>query len=70
MNDRVLDLTVDGEQWSNIKKVMPLSPGNSIYKESSLHFFSIAAPISKGGANFEELNLFLRHQDEFFGGKV
>ena len=28
-NDIVLDLVIDGEQWSNIKKVEHFSPGNS-----------------------------------------
>ena len=37
MNNRVLDLIVDGGKWLNIKKVIPLSPGDSICEESSLH---------------------------------
>ena len=35
MNDIISDLIVDGEQWSNIKKVVHLSPGDSILRESS-----------------------------------
>ena len=35
MNDIVLDLIVDGEQQSDISKVVHLSPGDSIFEESS-----------------------------------
>ena len=36
MNDKVLDLTVDGKKWSNMKKIVPLSPGDSTYILSNI----------------------------------
>ena len=36
MNNKVLDLTVDGEQWSNIKNIIPLSPGDSTLNLSKI----------------------------------
>jgi hypothetical protein len=39
MNDKVADLIVDGEQRSDIKQAVHLSPGDSIFKESSFQKF-------------------------------
>ena len=57
MNDRVLDLTVDGEQWSDIKKVVPLSPGDS----TLFRAIFLRASWLLGGHILHEVNLTLKH---------
>ena len=63
MSYKFVDLIADGEQWSNIKKVVHLSHGDSIYKESNLHNVLWQLHYQRV-KKCEELNQFLHHQDE------
>ena len=60
MTDRVLGLTVDGEQWSNIMKVMPLSLGDSI--ERLWKVTPLGRPASRRFDTWRRVQIFLGYE--------